>query len=98
MIELRFEWDETKARANEQKHGVTFDEAKTVFGDPYAVSVIDGPHSWQEDRFIISGMSETARVLTVVYVERTEMTMRLISARRATAKERRRYEEIQADR
>ncbi|HET7436466.1 MAG TPA: BrnT family toxin [Thermoanaerobaculia bacterium] len=93
MKKLAFEWDEAKARANEQKHGVSFDEAKTVFGDMRALHDYDGPHSWDEDRFIIIGRSQRLRVLYVVYVERTEMTMRLVSARRATLRERRTYEE-----
>jgi uncharacterized protein len=96
-MELKFEWNELKARINERKHGVTFDEAKTVFGDPASVFVYDGDHSWAEDRFIIIGMSERERLLMVVYVERTELTVRLISARNATRRERRDYEE-KADR
>lgn len=90
---MTFEWDPDKALSNERKHGVSFDEAKTVFGDHRAVHEYDGDHSWHEDRFMIIGTSERARVLTVVYVERTEMAMRLISARAATIRERRHYEE-----
>jgi uncharacterized DUF497 family protein len=97
MIELSFEWDPAKAQENERKHGVSFEEGRTVFGDPASVFVYDGAHSWDEDRFMIIGMSELERILTVVYVERTEMTMRLISARHATSRERRDYEE-KADR
>lgn len=93
MITYRFEWNESKARANEARHGVTFDEATTVFGDPYALHMYDGEHSWQEDRFIIIGVSERDRHLFVVYVERSEVTLRLISARRATLRERQDYEE-----
>ena len=96
-MKLQFEWDELKARSNERKHGVTFDEAKTVFGDPASIFVYDGDHSWAEDRFIIIGMSERERLLMVVYVERTELTVRLISARNATRRERRDYEK-KADR
>lgn len=90
---MRFEWDEAKALANERKHGVAFEEARTVFGDACAVHAHDGPHSWNEERFIIIGMSERPRLLVVVYVERVEETFRLISARRATVRERRAYEE-----
>jgi uncharacterized protein len=79
--DLTFEWDPAKARANERKHGVSFDEAKTVFGDQSALHTFDGAHSWHEDRFMIIGMSERDHLLTVVYVERTETTMRLVSAR-----------------
>jgi len=89
----RFEWDPAKALANERKHGISFDEAKTVFGDEYALHMYDGPHSWDEERFIIIGRSERQRHLFVVYVDRSEVTLRLISARRATLRERRDYEE-----
>ena len=92
MIELTFEWDSDKSAANERKHGVAFEEARTVFGDAHALHQYDGEHSWAEDRFIIIGRSELERVLFVVYVERTEMTMRLVSARRAMVRERRMYE------
>jgi uncharacterized DUF497 family protein len=91
--DLKFEWDPAKARSNERKHGVSFSEAETVFRDMRALHVYDGDHSWDEERLIIIGMSEHERVLTVVYVERTSMTMRLISARRALLRERRSYEE-----
>ena len=91
--ELTFEWDPEKARTNVLKHGVSFDEAKTVFGDAAAVYLYDGPHSWHEDRLIIIGKSARRRVLFVAYVERTDLTMRLISARRAMLHERRTYEE-----
>jgi hypothetical protein len=90
---LRFEWNDEKALANERKHGVSFAEAKTVFFDAYALYTADGEHSWNEERFIIVGRSERDRVLTVVYVERIEDTLRLISARRATVRERQTYEE-----
>jgi hypothetical protein len=92
-LTLTFEWDPVKAEENERKHGVSFEEARTVFGDAYALHLYDGEHSWNEDRFIILGRSERERVLFVVYVERTELTMRLISARRAKPRERRNYEE-----
>jgi len=92
-MSMTFEWDEAKAVANDRKHGVSFDEAKTVFQDPFALHELDGPHSWEEDRFIIIGTSFMERILTVAYVERTAETMRLISARRATSRERKTYEE-----
>jgi uncharacterized protein len=97
MIELKFEWDDDKARSNERKHGIAFVEATSIFGDPAAVFVYDGERSWEEDRFIMIGMSECDRILTVIYVERVELTMRIISARHATRRERRQYEE-KADR
>ncbi|HUR81368.1 MAG TPA: BrnT family toxin [Thermoanaerobaculia bacterium] len=93
MITYRFEWDDAKALENEGKHGVSFGEAKTVFGDVHALHMYDGEHSWSEDRFIIIGRSERERLLYVVYVERSEVTLRLVSARRATARETRTYEE-----
>ncbi len=93
MRTYHFEWDDAKALENEARHGVTFDEAKTVFGDAHALHQYDGEHSWTEDRFIIIGISERERHLFVVYVERTEVTLRLVSARRATVGERRDYEE-----
>lgn len=92
-MSLTYEWDDAKARANERKHGVSFEEARTVFLDAYALHVYDGPHSWEEDRSIIIGTSLRERILAVVYVERTGETLRLISARRATLRERRTYEE-----
>lgn len=93
MRTYRFEWDDIKAAENLRKHGVSFDEAQTVFGDAYALHTYDGPHSWDEDRFIIVGRSARDRALFVVYVERTEVTLRIVSARRATLRERRTYEE-----
>lgn len=85
---MDFEWDEAKAEANEAKHGVTFEEAATVFSDDYA-RVIDNPdHSDKEDRFIILGLSLRARELVVVHCYRQdEGAIRLISAREATKKE-----------
>lgn len=90
---MKFDWDEKKALANEQKHGVSFAEARTVFGDARALHQYDGPHSWDEERFIIIGTSGRSRLLFVVYVERIEETFRLISARPATLRERQTYEE-----
>lgn len=84
-----FEWDETKAAQNERKHGVTFPEAVTVFSDPRA---IDAPDLLEPDRFVILGMSQPARILFVVFAERGER-IRIISARRANAVQRKKYEE-----
>jgi uncharacterized DUF497 family protein len=92
-FELTFEWDPEKALENQRKHGVAFEEARTVFGDAFAVYIYDGRHSWEEDRFIMIGQSENDRILVVVYVERTELRMRLVSARRANRRERQSYEE-----
>ncbi len=87
-----FEWDEDKADANLHKHGVSFDEAQTIFADPLAITISDPDHSADEDRFIIMGESEKQRVVVVVYTERRKK-IRLISARKATRVERKKYEE-----
>ncbi len=90
---LRFEWNEDKAAANVTKHGVTFDEAGTVFGDPLAVIFDDEKHSRNEIREIIIGNSVFERLLLVSFTQRGEETVRLISAREATKRERRDHEE-----
>ena len=87
-----FEWDPEKAVANLRKHGVSFEEATTVFGDPMAMNMPDPDHSLTEERFILLGLSHRLRLLVVAYAERGTRT-RLISAREATRKERRQYEE-----
>ncbi len=92
---LTFEWDDDKAIANERNHGVTFDEAATVFGDPDALTIFDAYHSTAEERFITIGFSNRSRVVVVVYTER-EPNLRLISARRATPRERQQYEQRDA--
>ena len=88
---LSFEWHEEKATANVKKHGVSFDEAKTVFNDPLALTIDDPKHSRAEQRFIDFGYSEQGRLLVVVYTERGD-TIRLISSRKATKSERKAYE------
>jgi uncharacterized DUF497 family protein len=87
-----FEWDPLKANANVRKHGVTFDEATTVFGDAHAMLLPDPDHSIHEMRYLLLGLSTRHRLLVVAYVERPPRT-RLISARQATRQERNRYEE-----
>lgn len=87
---LIFEWDENKALKNKRKHGVDFEEAKTIFNDPFAITIYDPYHSISEDRFIDLGHSSKGRILVVVYTERNE-TIRLISSRIATKKERQDY-------
>lgn len=87
-----FEWSREKADANLKKHGVTFDEASTVFGDPLAMLMPDPDHSVGEMRYLVLGMSNRRRLLVVAFAERPPRT-RLISARRAERQERRRYEE-----
>lgn len=88
----RFEWDEEKATANLKKHGVGFDEATTVFGDPFSLTINDPDHSADELRYIDIGSSDKGRVLVVVYTERG-VNIRIISSRRATPLERELYEE-----
>lgn len=90
-MDLQFEWDEAKAAGNVRKHGVSFEEAITVFGDPNTITVFDVEHSEAEDRFIDVGLSASGRVLVVVYTERGPR-IRIISCRRATPAERRQYE------
>lgn len=87
-----FEWDEEKAKANLKKHKVSFDEAATVFSDPFSITIPDPDHSVGEQRYIDIGNSDKGRVLVVVYTERGD-NIRIISCRKATPRERRRYEE-----
>ena len=91
-MSLSFEWDGEKARSNERKHGVSFDEAATAFGDPLSVTIPDPDHSEDEDRFILMGSTYLGRVLVVVHTDRGD-NIRIISARRATRMERRQYED-----
>lgn len=86
-----FEWDERKEKATRRKHEVGFDEAETVLYDPHSVTIPDPDHSLDESRFIDIGNSDKNRLLIVVYTERKDR-IRIISARKATAPERRRYE------
>jgi uncharacterized protein len=83
---LQFEWDAQKAKLSYKKHGVSFDEAKTVFNDPYSITTPDSEHSADEDRFIDIGLSTQGRLLVVVYTERKER-IRIISSRNATKRE-----------
>ena len=87
-----FEWDAAKAAANLKKHGVSFEDATSVFGDPLALNIADPSHSEEEERFLLLGLSNKHRLLVVAYAERGDRT-RLISARPATRRERHVYEE-----
>jgi uncharacterized protein len=89
---MRFDWDENKAASNLLKHGVSFDEAKTVFDDPLYVDFYDPAHSDDEDRYLIVGESNQRRFLIVSYTERGNL-IRLVSAREVTRTEREVYEE-----
>jgi uncharacterized protein len=92
--ELRFEWDEAKARANRRKHGVSFEEARTVFFDEDALLRPDAEHSDEEDRFVLLGLSGTLRLLLVCHCYREEdSVIRIISARKASRYERRQYDD-----
>lgn len=89
---LRFEWDEDKARQNIEKHGVSFEEVATVFGDPLSLTIDDPLHSRGEDRFVTIGESINQDILVVVHTERGG-AIRIITARKATPLERRTHEE-----
>lgn len=88
---MEFEWDPSKAQRNLAKHKVTFQEAATVFGDPLAMTYFDPDHSLSEDRFVTIGHATTSRLLIVSHTDRGDAT-RIISARLATPKERRAFE------
>lgn len=89
---LRFEWDKQKAFENFRKHGIAFEEAKTVFNDPFSITISDLRHA--EARYVDIGMSAKGQLLVVVYTER-QSNIRIISCRKATATERRAYEQQQ---
>jgi len=91
-MKLSFEWDEEKAKANLKKHRVSFDEATTVLIDSFSITIPDPDHSVDEQRYIDIGSSDNGRVLVVVYTERGS-NIRIISCRKATLSERKRYEE-----
>jgi uncharacterized protein len=85
---IKFEWDNPKAAANLKKHQVSFEEAKSIFYDEYAVQFFDEEHSADEERFIMLGMSSGAKLLIVCHCEREDgATVRIISARKATKRE-----------
>ena len=90
--EMLFEWDPQKAQSNLRKHGVSFDDAATVFQDSLSLTGADPDHSLSEDRFVTFGVSSAGRLLVVSYTERGS-TIRIVSARRATRSERKLYEE-----
>jgi len=87
-----FEWDPNKAESNRRKHGVSFEEASSAFGDPLSLTVPDPDHSVGEARFILLGVASTGRIIVVAHVETVE-GVRIISARPATRPERRAYEQ-----
>ncbi|MFM8269169.1 MAG: BrnT family toxin [Pseudomonadota bacterium] len=92
---LKFEWDPNKSAINKKKHGVSFEEAQTVFFDPNARVIEDPEHSDQEERFVIMGVSQRLRILTVCYCyRRGNKVIRIISARRSDKKEKKIYKEF----
>jgi len=91
-MKLAFEWDEIKAKTNFKKHEVSFEEGKTIFNDPSLFTFPDIEHSIAEERYINIGLSASGRILIVTHTERQEK-IRIISCRKATARERRFYEE-----
>jgi uncharacterized DUF497 family protein len=90
-MSFNFEWHEAKAKINLQKHGVSFDEAVSIFADPFSITIVDSEHSTNEERYIDIGMSDKNQLLVVVYTERNE-NIRLISCRKANSIERQCYE------
>jgi uncharacterized DUF497 family protein len=89
---IRFDWDETKNRANQRKHGISFEEAQSVFFDDDALEFPDPDHSSDEDRFLLLGRSYHLRILVICHCFRvSESVIRIISARKATPKERHIY-------
>ena len=88
---MRFSWDPRKDSLNHRDHGINFQEATTVFGDSLAVTVLDPDHSIGEERFITIGQSSSGQLLVVCHIEQGD-TIRIISARRASAHERKDYE------
>ena len=89
---LIFEWDDKKAKLNYLKHTVTFEEASTAFGDDLSITIEDPLHSQNENRFILIGKSITNKTLIVVHIEKSDI-VRIVSARNATKKEQKLYEE-----
>ena len=89
---MDFEWDEVKARANQAKHGVSFLEAIEVFADQYSSCVHDPDHSYDEDRYLLFGVSSKGSYLVVSFTERPD-SIRIISARPMTRRERKAYEQ-----
>jgi hypothetical protein len=89
---MEFEWDARKSRLNQDKHGISFHEAASVFGDPLALTFDDSAHAGQERRYLTFGLSAVGRALVVVHTSRGD-TIRIISARSMTPRERRFYEQ-----
>jgi hypothetical protein len=97
MVNYNFEWDLNKARSNQSKHGVSFEEAATVFRDPKALSIFDDEHSTNEDRWITIGISNTGRLLVVCHTfqkdDENDVAIRIFSGRKAIKKEIKQYKD-----
>lgn len=92
MAAIRFEWDQTKNRQNKRKHGISFEDAETVFSDEHALLVADPEHSDEEDRFVLLGLSAMLQTLVVCHCYREkDAIIRIISARKADRSERNHY-------
>jgi uncharacterized DUF497 family protein len=92
MTKITFQWDEQKNKINQQKHGISFEEAESVFFDDYAIQFWDEDHSQEEERFLLLGISSKLRILIVVHCFREEDSIiRIISARKATKNENQEY-------
>ena len=94
-MSLTFEWDQNKSDENERKHGITFEEAKTAFNDPFAITIDDPDHSDDEYRYIDIGFSSKGRVIIVWYTEKSQ-NICIIGCRKATRYERKTYEKKDA--
>ena len=92
MKSINFKWNQSKSKINFQKHGISFEEAQSVFYDDFAIEFFDDEHSEDEDRFILLGMSEKFRILVVCHCYReSDSVIRIISSRKATRKESKYY-------
>ncbi len=91
-MELGFEWHQEKAKENLKKHGISFDEAKTIFNDPFSITITDPEHSLAEERYIDIGLSLRGQLLVAVYTE-GQSKIRIISCRQATKAEQKVYEQ-----
>jgi len=92
MNEIRFDWDPRKASSNRKKHGISFEEAQSVFFDEQALLLEDQQPRHEEERFVLLGLSASLRILVVIHALREEDVIRIISARKATRLETREYE------
>ena len=91
---MQFEWDENKNAINKKKHGISFEEASTVFQDRYALLIADPDHSEEEERFLLLGLSSRLNLLVVCHcLRKSDTVIRIISARKASKKEEKQYNE-----